>query len=121
LDNRIGMLLLEKDSFMVDKLLRIESDGKLTTTQPTAREQFDLFYTIDYFTQYKYQDWAGLPFNTNSFNQIRLNPLVFNGAAVGLIESAKYNIWNKICDIKTKTPYIYTTNLIKTTNEPTGE
>jgi len=121
LDNRIGMLLLEKDSFMVDKLLRIESDGKLTTTQPTAREQFDLFYTIDYFTQYKYQDWAGLPFNTVSFNQIRINPLVFNGASVGLIESAKYNIWNKICDIKTKTPYIYTTNLIKTFNEPTGE
>ena len=121
LDNRIGMLLLEKDSFMVDKLLRIETDGKLTTTQPSARQQFDMFYTIDYFTQYKYQDWAGLPFNTNSFNQIRLNPLVFNNGVVGLIESAQYNIWNKICDIKTKTPYIYTTNLIKTFNEPTGE
>ena len=39
LDNRIGMLLLEKDSFMVDKILRIEIDGKLTTTQPSARQQ----------------------------------------------------------------------------------
>jgi len=121
LDDRIGMLLLEHDSFVIDKILRIESDGKLAPTQMSAKEQFNQFYFIDYFTQYKYQEWLNLPFNTPSFNQIKLNPLVYNGASIGLIESAKYNIWNKVCEIKTKTPYIYTTNLTQTTNEPSGE
>jgi hypothetical protein len=122
LDDRIGMLLLEKDSFQTDKLLRIEASGKLAPQQPSAKEVYEKFYIIDYFTQYKYQDWNGIGFNLQDFNAIQFNSQVFNPQQdTSLVMSAKYNIWNKKADIKTKTPYIYTTNLIKNYVEPTGE
>jgi len=124
LDDRIGMLLLEKDSFMVDKILRLEANGKLSPTQPSAKEMYDNFYSIDYFTQYKLQNWDGIPFTLQNFNQIRNNPRAYTpqGQTCDIL-SAEYNIWNERAEatIKTRTPFTYTTNLLKKYAEPTGE
>lgn len=124
IDNRIGMLLLEKDSFLVDKVLRLESDGKLSVNQPTAKESYNLFYIIDFFTQYKIQEWNGIPFTLANFNSIRFNPAAFlpDGSQCEIM-SAKYNMWNERAEaeIKTRVKYQYTNNLIYTYAEPTGE
>jgi len=122
IDDRIGMLLLEKDSFLIDKILRVESDGKLSEQQPSAKEQYNLFYAIDFFTQYKFQDWELIGFNLTDFNNTRNNPRAYlpNGDICDILVN-DYNIWDKRATIKTRNNYIYTTNLNYTYAEPTGE
>lgn len=122
LDDRIGMLLLQHDSFLTDKLIRLEPDGKLAVNQPTAKELYQLYYVIDYFTQYKLQNWDGIGFTLHNYNEIYLNPRAITpqGQTCEIL-SCEFNIWDKKANIKTKTPYIYTTNLLKYEQEPTGE
>lgn len=122
IENRVGMLLLENDSFMVDKVLWLDSEYKLMTTQPTAKNDYHLYYEIDHFTQYKNKDWNQIPFTMNDFNEVKNNPraLTPDGNLAKLV-SVKFNVWNKIADISTKEHYIYTHNLNKTFIEPNGE
>lgn len=122
INNRIGMLLLERDSFVVDKLLRLESDGKLSEVQPSAKEIYEKYYIIDYFTQYKFQEWNQIPFTLGNFNSIRNNPsaLLQNDEKCDIL-SAKFNIFNDRADLVTRNKYIYTQNLKYNYAEPTGE
>jgi hypothetical protein len=122
IENRIGMLLLENDSFMVDKCLWLDSEYKMMTTQPTAKNDYHQYYEIDHFTQYKNKDWNGIPFTLSDFNEVKNNPRAYTPQGIiAKLVSVKFNLWDKIADISTKEPYIYTQNLNKSFIEPNGE
>jgi hypothetical protein len=122
-DNRIGMLLLEHDYFMQDKLLRLTPDGKLTETQPSAKLLYDNYYNIEILNnQWKLQNFETVPFTTSDYLQVKDNPNAFdiNGNLIKL-ESVIYSPWNKIASVKTRVQYTYSTNIQRIANEPTGE
>jgi len=122
-DNRIGMLLLENDYFMQDKLLRLTPDGKLTETQPSAKLLYDNYYNIEILNnQWKLQNFETVPFTTSDYLQVKDNPNAFdiNGMPIKL-ESVIYSPWNKIASVKTRVQYTYSTNIQRIANEPTGE
>ena len=81
-----------------------------------------MFYIIDFFTQYKFQDWELIGFNLTDFNNTRNNPRAYlpNGDICDILVN-DYNIWDKRATIKTRNYYIYTTNLNYIYAEPTGE
>jgi len=121
--NRIGMLLLENDHFMQDKLLRLTSDGKLTEIQPSAKLLYDNYYNIEILNnQWKLQNFETVPFTTSDYLQVKDNPNAFdiNGMPIKL-ESVIYSPWNKIASVKTRVQYTYSTNIQRIANEPTGE
>lgn len=122
-DNRIGMLLLEHDYFMQDKLLRLTPDGKLTETQPSAKLLYDNYYNIEILNnQWKLQNFETVPFTTTDYLAVKDNPNAFdiNGMPIKL-ESVIYSPWNKIASVKTRVQYTYSTNIQRIANEPTGE
>lgn len=122
LDNRIGMLLLQADSFSENKLLALGTDGKLKVNQPSAKKHFDNYYSIDYFSQFKKRTFPTAPLTVQNYLSLKNNPNAFNESGdIIKIESVKFNIWNNFAEIKTKEPYIYTNNLNYVFTEPTGE
>jgi hypothetical protein len=122
-DNRIGMLLLENDYFMQDKLLRLTPDGKLTETQPSAKLLYDNYYNIEILNnQWKLQNFETVPFTTSDYLAVKDNPNAFDINAMPIkLESVIYSPWNKIASIKTRVQYTYSTNIQRIPNEPTGE
>ena len=122
-DNRIGMLLLEHDYFMQDKLLRLTPDGKLTETQPSAKLLYDNYYNIEILNnQWKLQNFETVPFTTSDYLQVKDNPNAFDINAMPIkLESVIYSPWNKIASVKTRVQYTYSTNIQRIANEPTGE
>jgi hypothetical protein len=122
-DNRIGMLLLENDYFMQDKLLRIISDGRLHETQPSARLLYNNYYNIEMVNnQWKMQSFDKVPFVTADYLMVKDNPNAYdeNGNIIK-IESVIYSPWTKIASIKTRRQNNYTNNLILKEVEPSGE
>ena len=122
-DNRIGMLLLEHDYFMQDKLLRLTPDGKLTEIQPSAKLLYDNYYNIEILNnQWKLQNFETVPFTTSDYLAVKDNPNAFDINAMPIkLESVIYSPWNKIASIKTRVQYTYSTNIQRIANEPTGE
>ena len=123
IDNRIGMLLLEKDSFMIDKMLSLDSSYKLNEQQPTAKYIYDNCYSIEMQNnQFKFKDYDRVPFTSDNYLQVKNNP---NGKDENgnnmKIESLTYNPFDKVATMKLKIPYIYADNLILIFNEPSGE
>jgi hypothetical protein len=123
IENRIGMLSLEKDSFQVDKILWLSpADYKLKQPQPTARQVYHEFYDFENFQQYKQKNWDGIPFTLTDYLQVKNNPRAITpDGIVAKLVSLKFNPWDKIANVISKEPYIYTTNLIKTHIETNGE
>lgn len=123
IENRVGMLSLEKDSFQVDKVLWLTSgDYKLTQPQPSAKQVYNEFYDFENFNQYKIKNWEEIPFTLTDYLQVKNNPRAITpDGIVAKLVSVKFNPYNSLATIISKEPYIYTTNLIKTHIETNGE
>lgn len=123
IDNRIGMLLLEKDYFSIDKLLSLGSDYKLNETQPTAKYLYENCYVIEMENnQFKFKDYNNVPFTSDNYLQVKNNPNGIDEDGNPMkIESLTYNPFDKTATMKLKIPYIYANNLELKFNEPTGE
>lgn len=123
IDNRIGMLLLEHDYFTQDKLLRLESDGKLHEEQPSAKVVYEDYYSIEIINnQWKLQDFATVPMNLEDYLKLKDNPNAFNDKGAKIkVESVIYNLWDKTASMKTREQITYSTNLQQIYNEPSGE
>jgi hypothetical protein len=123
IDDKLGMLLLEKDSFLIDKVLILTSeDYKLNTSQPTAKLVYQNYYDFEHFKQYKLKNWNGIPFTLNDYIQVKNNPRAITpDGIVAKLVSLRFNPWDKRANVISKEPYIYTNNLIKTYIETNGE
>jgi hypothetical protein len=122
IDNRIGMLLLEKDSFLIDKILFLTSGYKLNPSQPSAKLVYQNYYEFEHFKQYKLKNWNGIPFTLNDYIQVKYNPRAITpDGIVAKLVSLRFNLWDKRANVISKEPYIYTNNLIKTYIETNGE
>jgi hypothetical protein len=123
IDNRIGMLMLENDFFMQDKLLCLSSDGKMKETQPTGKYLYENFYVIDVINnQWKLQEFDTLPFTLDDYLKVKDNPNAFdeNGQNIKL-ESFIFNPWQETASAKIRKRYIYDANLQQQYIEPNGE
>jgi hypothetical protein len=123
IEDRVGMLALERDSFLIDKLLALTPGNyRLKIPQPSAKQAYQLYYDFEHFAQYKIKEWNQIPFTLTNYLQVKNNPRAFSpdGVTTKLL-SVKFNLWDKRATIITKEPYIYTTNLVKTYIEPNGE
>jgi hypothetical protein len=138
INDRIGMMVLENDAVMVQKMMLIDVGGtnrgnKLNAnnqTQLAAKYLYDNYHFINSFAPS-----AALP-NANQWIRKRIenapfcfddyllvkngNKIIAPDGSIAKIESLKWNIWDQKADIEYRINKLYTNNLKLTTSEPKG-
>ena len=138
IENRIGMLKIEKDIINVDKvcLLTLGNSAKYNKLHVdnfklmTAKALYENFYFSRSFlpsqskpnaNQYFLYSYQNVPFSFNDYLKVKQNNCIFtqNGEEA-IVDSLKWNIWNQKAEIKLRINKLYTNNFKVTYLEPDG-
>ena len=138
LDDRIGMLMLEDDTFNVPKMLLVQRSGsarqrKIKADNKTilsARYLWENFHYTESFAPYdgnaNGNQWfrysqENVPFCFKDYLAVKENNKIFDyEGRTAKIESVRWNIWRGTADIEYRVNKKYTNNLRVTLSEPTG-
>lgn len=138
IENRIGMLKIEKDIINVDKvcLLTLGNSAKYNKLHVdnwklmTAKALYENFYYSRSFmpsqnkpnaNQYFLYSYQNVPFSFNDYLKVKQNNCIFtqNGEKA-IVNRLKWNIWNQKAEIKLRINKLYTNNFKATYLEPDG-
>lgn len=138
IENRIGMLKIEKDIINVDKvcLLTLGNSAKYNKIHVdnwklmTAKALYENFYFSRSFApsqskpnanQYYLYTYQNVPFYFNDYLKVKQNNCIFTAdRQETIVNSLKWNIWNQKAEIKLRINKLYTNNFKITYLEPDG-
>lgn len=139
IENRIGMMKIEYDTFVIPKVLLMTkgSEPKYNkisvdnSTKVTARYLYDNYHFINSFipsagatnaNQYYEYDLENVPFSYEDFTKVlATNSILTDTGAQGLIYSLQWNPDKQSANIKYGINKLYTNNLVSTNLEPNGQ
>lgn len=127
--NRIGMMMIEYDSFEIDKVAivdvsSIQKNTKIATDDETymsAQHLYNLFHFIKswipsstkpFANQVRIKEYKGFPFTFTNYQQVKANSYIYDALGnTAEIVSIKWNPYNQKADFRIRFPYLITTNL----------
>lgn len=138
INNRIGMLKIEKDIINVDKVFLL-TKGKTAKFNKihvdnnrlmTAKQLYETFYSCRSFVPstdkpnanqfYKYE-YKNVPFSFDDYLKVKDNNCIFTeNQEQAIIDSLTWNIWSQKADIKLRINKLFTNNFKITYLEPDG-
>jgi hypothetical protein len=128
IDNRIGMLILEKDFFNVPKnfILIVNADDKKNKPNEimTAKYLYDNFYFDTDFirNQFFIRNLDGVPLTENELNIIKQNnDIILSNGNTAEVRTLSWNAYNETASLQYWEKKIYNTNLLQKFIETNGE
>mgnify|MGYP003338922736 CR=1 FL=1 len=133
--NRIGVLKLQHDYYVKDKIIIIDDNAHLNfplnNVLLSAKYLFNTFHIINTFApvqnnpnynQYKLINYTKIPMTIEDYLKLKNNALAYdsNGNTCR-VESVRYDVWNGVADLKIRSPYVFVNNLITTYYEYDGK
>ena len=128
IENRIGMLVLDKDFFNVPKnfILTINADDKKNkpNEKMTAKYLYDNFYFDTDFirNQFFIRNLDGVPLTENELNIIKQNnEIILSNGNTAEVRTLSWNAYNETASLQYWEKKIYNTNLLQKFIETNGE
>ena len=139
IENRIGMLIIEKDIVNVPKvcLMTLGSSSKYNKLHVSnrsimsAQNLYNNFHYVKSFVptsdkpnanQYYLKDYENVPFSFDDFEKVKENNCIFTSdGEEAQIDSLQWNVWNQKANMKLRINKLYTNNFGIITLEPDGQ